>query len=62
MKKYPFSFRLTDRAQQLIDSLAYHLGVSKTAVIELAVRELARQEGLYHANDKGTQNTTKPNS
>jgi len=42
--KTPSSYRLSDRARGLIDRLADHLGVSKTDVIEIAVRSLARRE------------------
>ena len=42
--KTPSSYRFSDRARELIDRLADHLGVSKTDVIEMAVRLLARRE------------------
>jgi hypothetical protein len=42
--KAPSSYRLSDRARELIDRLADHLGVSKTDVIEMAVRLLDRRE------------------
>lgn len=35
------AFRLSDRAVSLIDRLADELGISKTAVIELAVRQFS---------------------
>lgn len=35
------AFRLSDRAVSLIDQLADELGISKTSVIELAVRQFA---------------------
>lgn len=43
MKK-PTSFRLSDEALELIAKLATHLGVSQAAVIEMAVRLLAKRE------------------
>jgi hypothetical protein len=42
--KTPSSYRFSDQARELIDRLAAHLGVSKTDVIEVAVRLLARRE------------------
>jgi hypothetical protein len=42
--KTPSSYRLSNQARELIDRLADHLGVSKTDVIEMAVRLLARRE------------------
>jgi hypothetical protein len=42
--KTPSSYRFSDHARELIDRLAAHLGVSKTDVIEMAVRLLARRE------------------
>jgi hypothetical protein len=42
--KTPSSYRFSDQARELIDRLAAHLGVSKTDVIEMAVRMLARRE------------------
>lgn len=40
------AFRLSDRAVSLIDRLADELGLSKTGVVELAVRRLAEIEGV----------------
>ncbi len=40
----PLSVRLTDDAQHLLSDLATSLGVSKSAVIEMAIREKARRE------------------
>ena len=42
----PTSFRLSDDAKILIEQLAQHTGMSKTSVVELAVRRLAQIEGL----------------
>ena len=62
MKKYPYSFRLTEIAQQLIDHLSDRLGISKTGVVETSIRELARREGLYHASSESAQDSTKNKS
>ena len=61
MKKYPIAFRLTEKAQELIDLLAERLGMSKTAVVESSLRELARKEGLYRVDTEIAQDTAKSN-
>jgi hypothetical protein len=38
------SYRFSEDAQRMIIALADHLGVSKTGVLEMAVRKLARSE------------------
>jgi hypothetical protein len=38
------SYRLTDEAIRIIEELAAKLGISQTAVVELAVREKAKKE------------------
>jgi predicted transcriptional regulator len=40
------SVRLSENAQRLIKLLAEKLGVSQTAILELAIRCLAKREGL----------------
>jgi hypothetical protein len=42
--KIPTSFRLTPAARDLVVALAEKMGVSQTAVIELALRMLAKKE------------------
>jgi predicted transcriptional regulator len=42
--KNPTSFRLSDKAVECLAQLADHLGVSRTSVLELALRQLARRE------------------
>jgi hypothetical protein len=42
--KPPTSYRLSEQATECIARLAEHLGVSKTDVVEMAVRQLARKE------------------
>jgi hypothetical protein len=42
--KNPSSFRLSPEALELIGKLAEHLGISKTSVVEMAVRQLSRRE------------------
>ncbi len=40
------TYRLSDDARELIDTLAKRFGVSKTDVLEMAVRKLAQSEGV----------------
>ena len=44
--KRPTSVRLTEEAKRLLAALAKKLGVSQAAVLEIAVREKARREGV----------------
>lgn len=46
MKNKPTSVRLSDDAKRLIAELSRKLGISQTAIIELAIREKAKREGL----------------
>lgn len=39
-------FNLSKEAKDLIERLAKHLGLSQTGVVEMAIRELARQKGI----------------
>jgi predicted transcriptional regulator len=40
--KHPTSIRLTEEAKQLLQRLAEDLGVTQSAVLEIAIREYAR--------------------
>ena len=42
----PTSLRLSPRAMRLWERLAEHLGLNKKDVIEVALRHLARHEGI----------------
>lgn len=46
MDRNPTSFRLSTVALRLIYLLAKSLGLSQTAVIEMAIRELARRKKI----------------
>lgn len=48
--KYPTSFHLSAAAKQLLKRLADELGVSQAAVLELAIRDYAKQHGA--SNEK----------
>jgi predicted transcriptional regulator len=51
MKKRATSLRLSDQARSLLVRLSERLGISQTAVLEMAIRKLAREEGI---NDSGS--------
>jgi len=46
MGKKPTSIRLSEEAKRLRKLLAQHMGVSESAVLELAIRELAEKKGI----------------
>jgi hypothetical protein len=46
MSKEPTSFRLSPDGRRLLGALARRLGVSRTAVLEVLIREKAKQEGI----------------
>ena len=48
--KTPMNLRLTGTAKRLMAAMAKKKGISQTAVVELAVRLMAEQEGV---KDKG---------
>jgi predicted DNA-binding protein len=46
MTKKKTSIRYSDEAKILLEKLSKHLGISQSAVLELAIRTLAKQEGI----------------
>jgi len=46
MTKKKTSIRYSDEAKTLIEKLSKKLGISQSAVLELAIRALAKQEGI----------------
>jgi hypothetical protein len=46
--KNPTTIRLTELGEQLLTKLATKIGVSKAAIIEMAIREKAEKEGVIH--------------
>ncbi len=46
MVKKHTSYRISDEGKRLIKVLAQKLGVSETAVVEMAVREMAEKRGI----------------
>lgn len=51
------SYTLTDHADVLIEAMAAALGISKTAVLELAIREKAASLGIALPPDTVTGDT-----
>jgi predicted transcriptional regulator len=45
-EKKPITMRLSAEARRLLDRLATEFGVSQTAIVELAIREKAKREGV----------------
>ncbi len=52
MTKKKTSIRLSDTAQKFLQQLAERLGISQSAVIEQAIRTLARKEGIREEHVK----------
>jgi hypothetical protein len=46
MTKIATSLRLSPGVDELINALAIHHGINRTAVVEMAVRHLARRDGV----------------
>jgi hypothetical protein len=44
--KIPTSFRMSKTAYDLMQRLADHMGLGRGAVLELAIRTLAREQGV----------------
>lgn len=44
MSKKKRSYTLTDEADRLLNAIAKKMGISKTAVLEIAIREKAKRE------------------
>jgi predicted transcriptional regulator len=40
------TYRLTDDARRMLVAMAERLGISQSAVLELAIREKAKREGV----------------
>jgi predicted DNA-binding protein len=46
MAKKHTSYRISEEGKHLIKLLAHRLGVTETAVVEMAVREMAEKRGV----------------
>jgi hypothetical protein len=45
-EKTPTSFRLTTRALRLLEELTVRTGIGRSACLEVAIREIAKREGI----------------
>lgn len=45
-RKTPKAFRLSDQGEALLVKLSEHLGVKQTAIVEMAIRRMAKGEGV----------------
>jgi predicted DNA-binding protein len=59
-KKEPTSVRLTPEAKRLLTVLSNLSGVSQAAVLEILIREKAKRERLYVAQDHAPLATATP--
>lgn len=50
------SVRLTPEAAHLLKALAKKLGISQTAILELAIRRMAEQEGVKGEGGNASEN------
>jgi hypothetical protein len=46
MGKKHTSYRISDEGKRLIKVLAQMLGITETAIVEIAVREMAEKKGI----------------
>jgi len=46
MNKKQTNFRLTPKAKALVIKMATELGISQTAIVELAIQEKAKRDGV----------------
>jgi hypothetical protein len=46
MTKQPTSFRLSSESLSLLMAIACKMGISQAAVLEVAIRHLAKREGV----------------
>lgn len=58
--KQSVGFRLTEEALRLLDAMAAANGISRTAVLEMAIRREAKQQGIQTSADSGMQAESQP--
>lgn len=46
------TYRLSDEAHELLDELQEQMGLKETAVVELAIRDLARSRGISPKSER----------
>jgi protein involved in polysaccharide export with SLBB domain len=52
-KTTPTSYRLTTEARRILVVLADALGISQRAALEIALREMAKRQGIVETDVKG---------
>lgn len=55
----PTSIRLSEEAETILHELEAHLGLKRSALMELALRRLYRDEGLDKPKGKGGKKSRK---
>lgn len=58
--KQSVGFRLTQEALRLLDAMAAANGISRTAMLELAIRMEAKKQGIPVGADSGIQTERQP--
>jgi predicted transcriptional regulator len=58
--KQRMSFRLSDEAVSLLDKLAQANGISMTAVLEMAIRQAAKKQGIHAHPGIQAESQSKP--
>jgi hypothetical protein len=52
-KSTPTSYRLTEEARRILVVLADTLGISQRAALEIALREMAKRQGIAGTDTQG---------
>jgi hypothetical protein len=52
-KTTPTSYRLTEEARRILAALANTLGISQRSALEIALREMAKRQGIIGTDTKG---------
>jgi hypothetical protein len=52
-KTTPTSYRLTEEARRILAALADTLGISQRSALEIALREMAKRQGIVGTDTKG---------
>ena len=63
MEKEPIrrlNVRLSPHARRLLNSMAYEMGISRTAVLERAIRQLAKEETITEREGRKENDNADP--
>lgn len=58
--KQQTGFRLSEEALRLLDAFCARHGLTRTAVLEMLIRDAARQQGLHADTGVQTQDQPRP--